>query len=72
MCWIDAHENLILCGPTGIAKSWLASALGHKTYVATIDLSSTNAFLNCSPTLRSRAVVANWCRVKEGREKASI
>ena len=29
-CWIDAHENLILCGPTGVGKSWLASALGHK------------------------------------------
>ena len=28
--WIDAHDNLILCGPTGAGKSWLASALGHK------------------------------------------
>jgi DNA replication protein DnaC len=28
--WIHAHENLILCGPTGVGKSWLASALGHK------------------------------------------
>ena len=28
--WIDVHENLILCGPTGVGKSWLASALGHK------------------------------------------
>jgi DNA replication protein DnaC len=28
--WIDAHDNLILCGPTGMGKSWLASALGHQ------------------------------------------
>jgi DNA replication protein DnaC len=28
--WIDAHDNLILSGPTGIGKSWLACALGHK------------------------------------------
>ena len=28
--WIDAHDNMILCGPTGVGKSWLASALGHK------------------------------------------
>ena len=27
---IDAHDNLILCGPTGVGKSWLACALGHK------------------------------------------
>ena len=28
--WIDAHENLALIGPTGVGKSWLASALGHQ------------------------------------------
>jgi len=28
--WIDAHDNLILCGPTGVGKSWLACALGQK------------------------------------------
>ncbi len=28
--WIDAHDNLILYGPTGAGKSWLACALGHK------------------------------------------
>ena len=28
--WIEAHENLALVGPTGVGKSWLASALGHK------------------------------------------
>jgi DNA replication protein DnaC len=28
--WIDAHDNLIICGPTGVGKSWLSCALGHK------------------------------------------
>jgi DNA replication protein DnaC len=28
--WIEAHDNLIVTGPTGVGKSWLASALGHK------------------------------------------
>jgi DNA replication protein DnaC len=28
--WIDTHDNLIVCGPTGVGKSWLACALGHK------------------------------------------
>lgn len=28
--WIDTHDNVILCGPTGVGKSWLACALGHK------------------------------------------
>jgi DNA replication protein DnaC len=28
--WIDAHDNLTICGPTGVGKSWLACALGHK------------------------------------------
>ena len=28
--WIDVHDNLVITGPTGVGKSWLASALGHK------------------------------------------
>jgi DNA replication protein DnaC len=28
--WIDGHDNLAICGPTGVGKSWLACALGHK------------------------------------------
>lgn len=28
--FINAHDNVILCGPTGVGKSWLACALGHK------------------------------------------
>jgi len=28
--WIDVHDNLVITGPTGVGKSWLACALGHK------------------------------------------
>jgi DNA replication protein DnaC len=28
--WISRHENLAIISPTGIGKSWLACAIGHK------------------------------------------
>src|SRR4051794_15276125 len=28
--WVNAHDNLVITGPTGVGKSWLACALGHK------------------------------------------
>lgn len=28
--WVQSHQNIILTGPTGIGKSWLACALGQK------------------------------------------
>lgn len=28
--WLSARENVAIIGPTGVGKSWLACALGHK------------------------------------------
>jgi DNA replication protein DnaC len=28
--WIDRHHNLLIIGKTGVGKSWIACALGHK------------------------------------------
>jgi DNA replication protein DnaC len=28
--WIRQHRNLLVSGPTGIGKSWISCALGHK------------------------------------------
>jgi DNA replication protein DnaC len=27
--WLAAQENVILCGPVGVGKSWFAEALGY-------------------------------------------
>jgi DNA replication protein DnaC len=59
--WIDAHDNLILCGPTGVGKSWLASALGHKACRdnrSVLYQRDTSAFPSSSPISRSPAATA--------------
>jgi DNA replication protein DnaC len=51
--WIDAHDNVILSGPTGVGKSWLACALGHRA--CRNDPFSISAFPSSSPISRWHA-----------------
>ena len=40
--WIDRHENLVICGPSGTGKSMFLEALGH----AAIDHNRTVAWFS--------------------------
>ena len=55
--WIDAHDNLILCGETGLGKSWLACALGREACRTTARC-SISVYPNCSASSRSPAATA--------------
>lgn len=30
--WINAAKNLVICHPTGVGKTWVTCALGHKAW----------------------------------------
>jgi IstB-like ATP binding protein len=55
--WIDAHQNLILCGPTGVGKVGSPPRSDTKP-VVTITPFSTSAFPSCSPISRSPVAMA--------------
>nr|WP_254908011.1 ATP-binding protein [Sphingobium sp. GW456-12-10-14-TSB1] len=48
--WIAARDNLVITGPTGVGKSWLACALVTRP-VATTVRSSTSASPSCFSNL---------------------
>ena len=52
--WIEAHDNLVLCGPTGIGSPVLSATRP----VATIARSSISACPSCSAIWRSPAATA--------------
>ncbi len=55
--WVRDHHHLVVVGPTGIGKSWLACALGHKAAVRA-SRCSTNAPAACLATSARHAARA--------------
>ena len=55
--WIEDAQNLIIEGPAGVGKSWLACALGQRP-AATTARSFISASRGCSAISRSLAAMA--------------
>jgi hypothetical protein len=55
--WIDAHDNLAICGPSGVGKAGWPARLATRP-AATIAPFSISACRACSPIWRSAAATA--------------
>lgn len=66
-CWIDAHDNVILSGPTGVGKVG-SPALSDTELAVTTDPFSISAFPSSSPISRWHAatVVTPDCCGRSG------
>jgi hypothetical protein len=66
--WIDAHDNLILCDPTGVGKSWLQVLSATRPAAITVPC-FISASQSSSPNSRWRAatgLISPRCTVKSG------
>lgn len=45
--WVREHLNILLCGPTGVGKTWLAGALAHQAWPARATVRATIAYRGC-------------------------
>ena len=67
--WIRTRRNLIITGPCGVGKSWLACALGHKACKEDLSLFSIIVSHGSSPHSLSRAAMGatpNCCAPSAG------
>ncbi len=55
LAWLHAHENVVFCGPVGVGKSFLASALGHSACRAGAKVQSVKAARLLQALHQSRA-----------------
>ena len=66
--WIDRNENLLITGATGLGKSWIACALGHKACRDNVR-SSITASRACSrrlPWLAATVAMAAYSKPSAG------
>ena len=69
--WISEGRSMIISGPTGVGKSYLAQSLGNQACV----LGFTTAYFNCSklfPLLKQKRTEGSYHRIVNRIAKASL